>query len=394
MKVLHIEDRFHPGMGYQINFFAKYHHPGYEFHILTSDSPRLWTASDASEDLRSVDESFEREYNVTIHRLPSALDRRSRQNLWLKGLTGAIRKVSPDILYVHTIESYTSLRILMNRRILRKYSLFFDTHALLNQFGEGMKSRLFQWIMKGLVGRRISRFKGKVFATVPENRMILEKMYGVPGDHILYSPIGTDLSIFSYNPGSRNSLRQEEEVDGQGTVLLYTGKMNYRKNPHLILEAVSLIEEKITSPLYLIFVGAADSEYRDRNMGMKFKSSHIGVKFIPAVPVSELYRWYSMADFAVFPSENTLSALDAQACRLPVIMQSDMTNRERLEKGGLTYEQGNMKDLSEKILTMIDNPEQRMRIGREGETFVRGAYDYRKIVSKMESDLGLTTDYE
>ncbi|MEZ5071174.1 MAG: hypothetical protein R2751_09435 [Bacteroidales bacterium] len=42
LKVLHIEDRFHPDMGYQINYFARYHHPSCEFYILTSGSTRLW----------------------------------------------------------------------------------------------------------------------------------------------------------------------------------------------------------------------------------------------------------------------------------------------------------------------------------------------------------------
>jgi hypothetical protein len=73
MKVLHLEERFHPGMGYQINFFARYHQSGYEFSILTSDSARLWTASGDHENLKRVDEEFEREYNVNIHSLPSVL---------------------------------------------------------------------------------------------------------------------------------------------------------------------------------------------------------------------------------------------------------------------------------------------------------------------------------
>ena len=74
MKVLHLEEGFHPGMGYQINFFARYHQPDSEFSILTSDSARLWTASGDLENLKRVDEEFEKEFNVNIYRLPSALD--------------------------------------------------------------------------------------------------------------------------------------------------------------------------------------------------------------------------------------------------------------------------------------------------------------------------------
>lgn len=389
MKVLHIEDRFHPGMGYQINFFAKYHRPGYEFFILTSDSPRLWTASGEPEELRRVDEEFEREYNVTIYRLPSAMDRRTRQNLWLKGLIRTIRDINPDILYVHTIESYSSLRLILSRRILSGHTIFFDTHTLLNQFQKGLKFKIQLWFLRSIASRRIVQYDAKVFATVPENRMILENEYGVPRERILYSPIGTDISIFRYDQLSRDKGREKELWEKDATVLLYTGKINARKNPHLIMEAVSLIQEHIKTPLFICFVGASDQVYFDEKMQISFNNENIYIKFVPAVPVSELHRWYSMADFAVFPNENTLSALDAQACRLPVIMQGDMTNSERLEHGGLTYEQGNLPDLSEKILTMINNPGKRKKMGLEGEKFMKATYDYRKIVKKMESDLGL-----
>jgi glycosyltransferase involved in cell wall biosynthesis len=389
MKVLHIEDRFHPGMGYQINFFARYHHPDHSFSILTSDSSRLWTASGDQHDLQSVDKQFGEEYTVSVYRLPSALDRRSRQNLWLKGLIRTIQKLDPDILYVHTLESYSSIRILLSRKILSKYTLFFDTHTLLNQFQSGPKFRMFQWFLQQVASKRIRRYGAKVFATVPENRMILEREYGISPDHILYSPIGTDLSMFRYDENARRVGREREQISENGTLLLYTGKMNFRKNPHLILEAVNLIVDRLDRPLYIYFVGAADAGYSDQYLGRKFKQENIHFRLMPAVAVSELYTWYSMADFAVFPDENTLSALDAQACRLPVIMAADMTNEERLSRGGMTYTKGDLEDLAIKILDLITDSQKRSSLGREGEAFVRSTYDYRKIVREMESDLGL-----
>ncbi len=389
MKVLHIEDRFHPGMGYQINFFARYHHPDHEFHIVCSDSTRLWTASGDLHDLESADREFSEAYGVSVHRLPSVLDRRSRQNLWLKGLIRTVRELDPDILYVHALETYSAIRILLNRRVMKTYALFFDTHTLENQFPPGWKYRIFRSFFRQVASRRIHRYGARVFATVPENRMILEREYGIRPGQILYTPIGTDLSMFRYDEKAGKELREQHRIPDQGIVLLYTGKMNERKNPHLILEAVNLAEERIDEPLYVYFVGEADARYAESRLDPKFGRTNIRFSMEPAVPVSELYRWYSMADFAVFPDENTLSALDAQACRLPVIMGADMTNEERLSHGGMTYVRGDLEDLSEKILELIRQGEKRKELGREGERFVRSTYDYEKIVRQMESDLGL-----
>jgi len=49
MKILHIEDRFHPGLGHQINNFAKLHDPNIEFHILSSNSFYPWKGTDSKE---------------------------------------------------------------------------------------------------------------------------------------------------------------------------------------------------------------------------------------------------------------------------------------------------------------------------------------------------------
>ena len=277
----------------------------------------------------------------------------------------------------------------MSKRLLSSYRFYFDTHTLLNQFSEGLKTRIHLWFLKCIASKKIIHYDAKVFATVPENKMILENVYEIPVDRILYSPIGTDLSIFRYDHDSRISLREEENVGEDACVLLYTGKINHRKKPHLILEAVSQVQQQINKVLYIYFVGAYDQVYYNEKMNVSFSSGNIYVKFVNAVLVSELYSWYSMSDFAVFPNENTLSALDAQACKLPVIMQEDMTNSERLTHGGLCYRKGDLRDLSEKILTMINDPDRRKTMGTEGEKYIRTNFDYRKIVKKMELDLGL-----
>lgn len=229
----------------------------------------------------------------------------------------------------------------------------------------------------------------KVFATVPENRMMLETDYGLPGENILYSPIGTDLSLYRFDEKARKTLRQKEQIPEEGVVLLYTGKMNFRKIPHLILEAMQKVEDKVEVPLYIYFLGAAEKTYKAKYLDREFEHGHVRFRLKPAVPVSELYSWYSMADLAVFPHENTLSALDAQACRLPVIMTEDMTNSERLAMGGLTYTAGDLEDLFRKMLELIHDKEKRQTLGKKGEAFVRENYDYRKIVASMEKDLGL-----
>ncbi|PID92321.1 MAG: hypothetical protein CSA96_03830 [Bacteroidetes bacterium] len=389
MRLLHIEDRFHPEMGYQINYFARFHAPGTEVVILTSVSTRLWGQELNLQDLQELDRDFESKYKVKIHRLPAALDRRTKSNIWMKGLRRAIREIAPDIVFLHTLESYSALRLLSWGRLLYRYPFFSDTHTLLNQFNKSLAFRLHLFWIRKVVRRRLIRSQTRVFATVPENAAILRDHYGLPPEQILYSPIGTDLASFRRDERAGAALRKELAIPASETLVLYTGKLNARKNPHLLLDAMRPHSEELASPMHLCFVGEADSAYLKARFHEEAMGKNLHIHRYPAVPSNTLYRWYSMADFAVFPDENTLSALDAQACGLPVIMQSDTTNRERLAKGGLCYEKGNLQDLAAKVLRLAASPGERATLGKGGEAYVRSKYDYRKIVRQMEADLGL-----
>ena len=60
MKALHIEDRFHPNLGHQLNNFATLHDPRIEFHILCSNSFLPWKGTDTQKILDVSDKEFEK----------------------------------------------------------------------------------------------------------------------------------------------------------------------------------------------------------------------------------------------------------------------------------------------------------------------------------------------
>jgi glycosyltransferase involved in cell wall biosynthesis len=387
MRIVHIEDWFHPGMGYQINFFARYHNPSDEFFIITAEDLTLWGNPLTKEELLCKDKEFETKYNVKIIRLPIKLARPRKHNVWLKGLIGKIEQLNPDILYVHAMESLTSLRVFLKKRILKKYKVVTDTHTLYNQHDNSFKNKLMISMLKTLIIRPINKFNIKVFFTANENRDILTDFYGVKPELVKSCYIGTDISIYFYSEEKGLELRKNLDIEKDTTVLLYAGKFNFTKKPHLILEAVNKLNGKLNKKLSVVFVGSQNKEYFGKYFSDIPSGSFLDVKILPAIENTELYKYYSMANFAVFPKENTLSALDAQVCKLPIIMEEDSTNRERLQKGGMLYKKDNIDDLAAKILYFVEHSEEIKEMGERGSEFVSATYDYRKIIEKLEKDL-------
>jgi glycosyltransferase involved in cell wall biosynthesis len=208
-------------------------------------------------------------------------------------------------------------------------------------------------------------------------------------------PIGTTMKSFFRDLPAREARRKEWGAGPVDSVLLYTGKHDEDKSPHLFYEAVSSLGAMFPGQLMVVSVGAQDSAYFEKvcqPVLRQLKERGVKVLISPAIPSPQLREYYSAADIGVFPSRNTLSCLDAMACGLPTVMQDDATNRDRLQAGGLVYEAGNLDGLTARIRELLEDPQQRLSLGRAGIADMRQRYDYGTIVARLESELAAAVE--
>lgn len=387
MKVLHIEDWFHPEMGYQINYFAKYHSPDIKLYIITSNSLNIWGNPFTEKELAGADKKFETENKVKIIRLKTYLIRNGKQNIWLRNIYKTIKQINPDIIFLHTIETFTALRIILNKKFLKNYKIITDTHILYNQIKNNIKFNFAYWLIKHTVVKKINKYQIPVFFTAEENKKILIEKYGVNPQLIKSCIIGTDTSIFYYDANERIKLRKMFKIFSDTPVIQYVGKINNIKKPHLLLKALKTIDQKIDFKVIVIFIGPKVESYYNQYFKNLDNYNHIEIKILDSIKNCYLYKYYSMADLIVLPKENSLSSLDAQACKLPVIMENDFTNNERLKKGGVVYKSNDINDLALKIIELIQNPEKRQQLGSNGQKYIKENYDYITIIKNAEKEL-------
>ena len=120
MKIVHIEDYFHPDAGYQINILPKYLSKfGHSQTIITSEMkkiPEELTSFFGKTNIDERDRVYEKENGVKIIRLPLITFLSGRAVFGL-GLEYKLKKLKPDVIYVHGNDTLTGIRVILLRQL-------------------------------------------------------------------------------------------------------------------------------------------------------------------------------------------------------------------------------------------------------------------------------------
>jgi glycosyltransferase involved in cell wall biosynthesis len=386
LKVVHVMERFNPMLGQEINVLSKNKGPGIELYIVTSDSLSVWNITDPGQIFR-MDREYEEKYHIRIIRNHVLFAK--GEKVWVRGLLRTVRAIGPDVVYSHGVEYISFFRFLLNPGFTKRYALVTDTHSL-PQFATGSLFRkVFYTFMRKVIVPAINRKNIITFNTAEENYHLLHGIYGIRKEVIRPFLIGADLVTFYHDAGARNEIRKELNISESDLLVLFTGRLCDAKAPHQIPFALRLLVNDVPCKIHLLLIGFRDEDYMTRQRCLFDPGDGLRITILPPVPAVRIKDYFSAADVAVYPAESTLSSLEAQACRLPVIMEDNPTNRKRCDKGGLLFRPGDPSDLSAKLRQFILEPGLRKQLSEEGYEYMKKNYNYLENIRKMEQELFL-----
>jgi glycosyltransferase involved in cell wall biosynthesis len=281
----------------------------------------------------------------------------------------------------------STIRIILDKRF-KRYPIVTDSHVLYNLSRNKYLGRLFQYFLRISVVRIINKRNILVFYTTEENKHLLVNKYHISKKCLRKSLIGTDTSKFYFSSEWRYRIREKYNIKDNDIVIIYSGRIDNKKEPHIILESLKLIEnEELYRKVFVVFIGNISEHYYSEKVHPLIDNCNYIFIYIKPVVNHELYRYYSMADIAIFPKFNTLSGLDVQACQLPVIMEDNWTNRERIKMGGYLYKKNNYYELAKLIQKLLSNKVLRRDLGNAGLYFIKEHYDYNHIIRNTEKEI-------
>jgi len=202
----------------------------------------------------------------------------------------------------------------------------------------------------------------------------------------LIIPNGIDLSEFRNLP-EREKLRQRYPVLKDKKVILFLGRINWKKGLDILVKAYSaLVKDK--DSVHLLIVGGDEGGYIRK---VKRWVSDYGIEqrvtFTGILTGNEKLEAYAGSDIFVLPSysENFgIAAVEAMACGIPVIVTDRVGIFKEIKenKAGIVVTP-EAEALYKGINLLLDNPKLGIEMSANGRMFVEGHYDINKVAEMM-----------
>lgn len=203
------------------------------------------------------------------------------------------------------------------------------------------------------------------------------------------------------------SPRTSREATREGPLqLLYVGRLRVEKGVAVILKALDLLRHEQSLlrdgqlPIHLHIFGSGDQLYIDElRQFLQEKGLSSAVTFHGRVPQEELIGYYDRSDIMLVPSlwqePFGLVIAEAMARELPVIA-SDLAGPSEIlshRQDGLLLPPGDEQALAEAIHSLMEHPEERLRLGRAARETVRQRFTIALTAQRVEQHLRQSLQY-
>lgn len=203
-------------------------------------------------------------------------------------------------------------------------------------------------------------------------------------------PYGIDISLFAPNPSIE--FRRDLGLD-DAFVIGYMGRFVPEKGLDDFIRAFQIVcEQRPSANLRALFVGSGAEEANLRRIAAECGVADRCV-FPGSVPHIRAGEYMNCMDAFVLPSRTTPSwkeqfgrvIIESMACGIPVA-GSDSGQIPYLIRetgGGVVFREGDIADIAEKLLTLVDDPAAARRIGMAGRDVVHERYTFDAVARQI-----------
>jgi len=237
------------------------------------------------------------------------------------------------------------------------------------------------WPIFAYAERRACENAHQVIAVSEQNRFEAVKYYSLNEDRVSVIPNGVDVNRFNPNVDGREIRRRLGLQDKQ--VILFVGGLRDRKGIPYLMQAMKHVSKEVPDS-YLVICGEGSQRSSLEEMSRELGISEYTV-FTGEVPYEDLSKYYAACDLFVLPSNyeaQGIVLLEAMSSQRAVVATRVGGIPETLgSDAGILVPPRDPLTLAQAMLTLLKDPELRLRMGRAGRKRA-SSFDWRRIASK------------
>lgn len=384
MKFVHVEDFFHPNAGYQLNLLSKLQvEEGHEVTIITSELdkvPDFLTAFFGKSNIIEKDKAFTERTGVKIIRYP-LYGFYSGRSIFKFGLHKLIKSINPDVIFIHGEDTLTGIRLLLDYKSFKK-PFVLDCHMLemasMNKF-----KNVFRYFFRKVITPIILKNNIPLIRVVDSD--FVEKHYGIPLNKTKLLSFGTDTGFYKPNAAIKSEFKKNNNLSENDFIVIYAGKLDIYKGGLFLANAIKKeIKLKERNIVFVLIGTSSKDEYGLKVEKLLDESENKIIRY-PTQTYFDLAGFYQMADIAVFPKQCSMSYFEVQSCGLPVILEENEINIERVsDSKGILFSVENEIEFRNAIIKFgnMSNDEISIYQNKSRENILKN-YDYKPIASEF-----------
>ena len=366
MKILHVIERFYPLIG------------GAEVQALQLIKKQLVKGINANVLTRKVDsklkdsEEFEK---IKIFRIePKGLEASKLKFAW--NVYKFIKDSDYDLIHVHGVYSLFGMAaVLSNKKVIGKIT---------NSRGSLKQNKLIKFF-KLFIFKKID----KLIAISNQIQSEVHQM-GFKDPQIAVIPNGVDIDKFKNGPLGilKKKLKRKLNLPQDKKIAIFSGRLVQQKGLDILLKAMIEVIKKEPNILLLVFgTGKLQEKNLEEENKLFIDQNKLNQNIKLMGNVYNLEDYLKAADFFFFPTRREglpNALLEAAASGLPIVASRIGGNVDIIENGynGLLFESENVEELSEKIITLIENKEMQEKFSKNARNTVVNKFSLDIVTEK------------
>lgn len=235
-----------------------------------------------------------------------------------KGVTKFLDDFNPDLIFIHDTQFMSINEIAHFAKKHPNVRIYVDGHAdFINSAKNWISKNILHKIIYRWCTQKIEPYTKKFYGTLPLRVDFFKNVYHTPPEKTELLLLGVDDTQvnFSRKETIKKDIRNELKINEDDFVIVTGGKLDKRKNIHVLMRAVDDLKIR---DIKLIVFGTPDSEMKDE-IDTFDQSSNI--RYIGWIPSEKTYNYFFAADLGFFPGTHSVLWEQAVGVGLPCVFK-------------------------------------------------------------------------